>query len=388
MINILVFNVSLVEGMASSMRVKNLLSPLLDHKLIIVNNLVLSSIYENDKIDKNGTIDDMDYLYTGYKSPYNLSAVFNFYRNGFRFISSHKKKDLKNVFYSYGYPDIKNIWFLLFAKLKGYKIIFDIVEDNRTAHQFSSLKGRIRNRTSLFFIKLTPYIADTVFAISQHLKKRMDEICKEKIPVILIPITVDFKYFTGVYKSRKSDGVISIFYGGSYADKDGLEYLIKAFKIVAGQYDNLRLILTGKGQPGDMKKILGLADGDSKIIFKGFLDTDEYYNTLNSCEICCMTRNNSAFANAGFPFKLGEFLAAGKAIIASSVGDVPFYLSNKKNAILISPESVSDIVAAMQLCIENRDGIREHIGLEARKTAETFFDSSKISLYIFEAMNK
>jgi glycosyltransferase involved in cell wall biosynthesis len=100
-----------------------------------------------------------------------------------------------------------------------------------------------------------------------------------------------------------------------------------------------------------------------------------------------MTRNNSLYANAGFPFKLGEFLAAGKAIIATNVGDVSQYLTNGINALVIPPESEKAIEEALCLCIENNNELRKKIGSEAKKTALKYFDDTILSNKLFEIFN-
>ena len=92
-----------------------------------------------------------------------------------------------------------------------------------------------------------------------------------------------------------------------------------------------------------------------------------------------MTRVNSKFANAGFPFKLGEFLASGKAVVATNIGDVPNYLFNDINAILIEPDSVDEIANALLMLISDPQK-RERLGIQARKTAEHCFDSDIVSM--------
>ena len=111
----------------------------------------------------------------------------------------------------------------------------------------------------------------------------------------------------------------------------------------------------------------------------GFLSISDYYATLNSCDIFCMTRINSRFANAGFPFKLGEFLATGKGVIATNVGDVSSYLEDGVNALLISPNTVNELANAI-LTFINEPGKIKLLGAGARKTAETNFDSEKVGL--------
>ena len=161
-----------------------------------------------------------------------------------------------------------------------------------------------------------------------------------------------------------------------------MEYLIKAFDEVSLVHPDAELIFTGLGHKQDMDRIntqIENATNKDKIIYKGFLNTNDYYTLLNGCDIFCMTRVNSKFANAGFPFKLGEFLASGKAVIATNVGDVPNYLFNGVNAMVINPDSVEEIVDALLILIEHPDK-RQVLGIEARKTAEKFFDSDTVGM--------
>jgi len=136
------------------------------------------------------------------------------------------------------------------------------------------------------------------------------------------------------------------------------------------------------GHKLDMDRIFAQIENvqhKDRIQYKGFLATDEYYKTLNECDIFCMTRVNTEFANAGFPFKLGEFLASGKAVVATSVGDVPNYLFNDVNAMVIKPDSTEELIHALLLLIENPEK-RQALGAEARKKAEKWFDSDTIGM--------
>src|SRR5438874_1508321 len=109
-VNVLVLNVSLEEGMAGSMRVRNLVDPLVEAGSITLSNLALTHINEKNKIGKQGIIDNIKYLYIGYHNPAYLNQVYTFYKAGTRFLISQYKIDSKNILYNYGYPDIKNIF--------------------------------------------------------------------------------------------------------------------------------------------------------------------------------------------------------------------------------------------------------------------------------------
>ncbi|RZK25175.1 MAG: glycosyltransferase [Flavobacterium sp.] len=206
-----------------------------------------------------------------------------------------------------------------------------------------------------------------------------------------MPVTVNFKYFQNT-PTEVDRSNLKIFYGGSFGEKDGIEYLISAYGRICESYPNVKLVLTGKGMGQDLVKVNSLIEKSSvkhNIIFPGYLETDSYYAFMNRADIFCMTRVNSKFANAGFPFKLGEFLATGKAVIATNVGDVPKYLSHNINALLISPNSVDELVQSITTLIENPEKILQ-IGKLGRKTAEENFDTEKVSeklFSIFKSLN-
>lgn len=384
--NIVIIGVSCFDGMASSMRVRNLMEPLIQKKLITACNL----IYQKDNkepIGKEGIRNDIRFKVISFRLA-NIFSVFPFFYKGLSFIKSCRKKQSRNIFYNYNYPDIKNIIFILYAKMIGYKIIFDIIEDNNYQGH-TGLINKFRLKTSLFLFKFSKNFADAMIGISNHLYKLIKDSFKDKVPAYLIPITVNLNYFK-VHNNIKNDNKnLKIFYGGSFGQKDGLEYLISAFDEVANCVPDIELIFSGLAHTQDFEKInkqIDKAKNKNRIIYKGYLSTKDYYTLLNDCDIFCMTRVNSKFANAGFPFKLGEFLASGKAVIATNVGDVPDYLQNEKNALLIAPNSVEEINTALKTLINDPEK-RYSMGAEARKTAEQYFDSEKISNNLLSIFN-
>ena len=386
--NIMIMGVSCFDGMASSTRVRNLIEPLINKKLVTAHNL----IYQKDNrepIGKSGTLNNINFKIIDFRLG-NPFSIFGFWGRGMSFLKKNRKKGEKNILYNYNYADLKNIVFLLYARMIGYKIILDIIEDNRFERP-DGFVNRFRLRTSIFLFRFSRKFIDHFVAISEQLYERAELNAKGKVPVSLIPITVNLNYFKrNGYHADKNN--LKIFYGGSYAVKDGLKYLIDAFDVVSKKDEGIQLILTGsapiKSDLEEIKTKIDKVAAKNRIRFMGFLKTDDYYNLLNNCDIFCMTRINSVYANAGFPFKLGEFLAAGKAVIATKVGDVPNYLFNDVNALLINPDSVEELSDAI-MSVVNDPGKIKILGPEARKTAETYFDSDKVSmklLSIFESV--
>jgi glycosyltransferase involved in cell wall biosynthesis len=152
------------------------------------------------------------------------------------------------------------------------------------------------------------------FAISFKLVEYLSSICKDRTPVIHLPISVDVD-FINLFKKNRSLNVaqqsIKIFYGGSFGFKDGFEYLIKGFELACESNNNIELILTGKVSKQMMDKVQLLIFSSKRhqqIKFLGCLSDTDYYDTMVNSDILCMTRTNSKYSNFGFPFKLGEYL--------------------------------------------------------------------------------
>jgi glycosyltransferase involved in cell wall biosynthesis len=371
------------RDMAGSMRVRNLFNPLIDNEDVSISNLIMLDLLSIQYDGQNqSTVSGIDCLSIGYRSVTNPISVIRFLKRGKNFIKAHKKKNEQNILYNYQYPDIRNFLLLMYAKYKGFKIVFDFVEDKKH-DRANTWNEKLQKKLSIALLKIIPFYADLIFVISDYLLKEVTKISGNKIPVFILPISVDFKNIIA-QKKISEEATIKIFYGGSFAQKDGLEYLLEAVNVMGKNNYNFKLILTGKAEPEDKKRLLPLITDNPFVDYRGFLSTDEYFKLLNSVDICCMTRNNSAFANAGFPFKLGEFLAAGKLVIASRIGDIEKYLEHKENAYLITPESTPEIIEGLTYYMNNLTLLMPTMGAKARLVAEKHFDAKVSSRFILE----
>jgi glycosyltransferase involved in cell wall biosynthesis len=297
--------------------------------------------------------------------------------------------DVGNIFFVYGPPTFNNLPMIQQARKCGYKVIFDIVEDDDVAwDRSSSLWFKATNYTARWLSKRISGIADGMIVISSHLRDKFRDLTKGKIPILLRSISVDTANIP--YTKPFSDGKVSLFYAGIFGVKDGVENLLDAFDSLALSYPQLRLVLSGGGGPERMDKILDRIKSSpfrDRIEYVGYLTEEEYYRLLCSIDIPCVPRVDSLYAKAGFPFKLGEFLASGKPVVASRVSDIEDFISNREHAILINPGSVDGIVSGVRYLIENPDRAIQ-IGINGRKKAVEKFEVGiqRNSLYDFFEM--
>ena len=323
--------------------------------------------------EKAGT----DPCISDYKEIYYGPSLIVFVKHIFQtfwYLQRFKKAGHQNLIYFYGEVDIKNFFFVGWARWIGYKVIIDIVEDLEAYTSFKSFKNRLKYRSAVFFRRYLDAFADGFTVVSRILEEKIRRQFFQK-PVFFLPVTIN-KYLINPGQESAKAGTLTVFYSGSFNEKDGLSYLLQGLASAKEGGMRFKLMLSGRGTGAEMQRFwtdvnsLGLAD---YIDYKGVLPREEYIRTLNDeVDILCMTRVNSRYANAGFPFKLGEFLFTGKPVIASRVGDVEKYLTNC-DAYLVEPENARQITEALQQIASDRSAATR-TGLNGREAALRYFD--------------
>lgn len=367
------------HGMASTRRIQHSIDYLMAGGDFHVKVLILrQGRVKLAQTQLSGTHKGVEYVTIGTDIKPGPSALIKgpkYYLDGIAYLRKNYNPQQKNVLYVYGYPSTDNIPMLIAAKTKGYRILFDIVEDITYQKNASDFFAKLKNFSARIFCKTLWMFTDSVLVISKHLHEKITKISKERFEVVMYPISVDFDYFDSTV-NRFHDPV-QLFYGGTFGEKDGIENLIAAFEKLAARHDNVNLVLTGKGDRKQMEIVLEMlakSPAREKILYKGYLPDDDYFTELMASDILCMTRTRSSFANAGFPFKLGEYLATARPVIASDVSNIGEYLLDKKNAILIEPDSTDAIAEAMEYLVNNEQQAMT-IGAAGRKVAQENFDA-------------
>lgn len=359
-------------GMAGTKRVQHYIDYLIDKdipvKVLIVNN----SINNIQKFGKKGDYKHVTYrFYSGASS--NLIIRLIWYPfvviSACTFLIRSKIKKDKNILFVYNGLNIEDFILLIFAKLIGYKIITDIVEDYTVQQENISARMKIKLKSNSYLEKRISLFTDGIVVISTYLEDKFRNIVKNKIPIYLVPVSAAHN---DRQKNKADFDKVIIAYSGSFGYKDGLGYLIRAFNLVNKKHNNTILRLSGIGN--DPKKYLDLAD-NSNVEYIGFLDENEYFDFITSSDILCMTRIGSVYASAGFPFKLGEYLATGNPVIATDVGDIKRYLINGTDALIVPPDDVTEIAEALNLLIEN-EKLAGMVGYHGKLKWNEYFNAS------------
>jgi glycosyltransferase involved in cell wall biosynthesis len=204
--------------------------------------------------------------------------------------------------------------------------------------------------------------------------------------LVHIPMSVNMERFAAIPPSPDNNPYL--FYAGVISvKKDGVDLLISAFARVAMDFPRHQLILSGIGN--DLEKMRELSEKyhlSKRILFTGYIPSEKIPAYVCNAEMLILARPRSKQAEAGFPTKLGEYLASGRPVITSTVGEIPDYLNDRESAYLVEPGDVDSLEKAIRDILNHPD-VAGKIGECGRETAKRNFNAKPLSENILKWLN-
>lgn len=366
-------------GLACTKRVHQLLEYLVLKEMCIN---VISYRSKNEQPSVRGSYMGINYLNIGLETDLKLKhlhKIIIYFFSGISAIMKYRKRNYSNVLYCTGGISIENIHFILWSKILGYKIIFAIEEDYSFFDDKIKFISRFKYWTINRLDALTGFVATAIVVISTSL---LNKYSKRRVKdIILIPITAKLN-FDG--ERRTFNNPLQVVYAGTFGDKDGVSHIIEGFRLFNARFKDARLILIGRSQQQLIYK--NKYNDRQDIVFKGYVPDEEFYPLLKYSDVLCMCRTSSGFANAGFPFKLGEYLATGNPVISTRVSDVECYLTGN-DAYLVDPDNPQQICNALEEIVSNPDKARE-TGRNGLLKCKEYFSQERNGRLLYELIIK
>lgn len=155
-------------------------------------------------------------------------------------------------------------------------------------------------------------------------------------------------------------------YIGSIFYRDAV-LMARAFDIIRAAEPRARLLLIGYcNQPVEQ-----LVKVPEAVYRTGNLRYDKLDLYLSACDICWLPLRDSVANRGRWPLKLNDYMAVGRPIVATSVGDMTTFLREYPIGLLAKDEPQDLAAKALALLGDNRQ--REQMGQYARHLAETVF---------------
>jgi glycosyltransferase involved in cell wall biosynthesis len=216
-----------------------------------------------------------------------------------------------------------------------------------------------------------------IFVVSDIARHSLVERGVDHERIIVNPNGVDAKRFTvddGSSLRRRhgigSDTVVMGFVG-SFGPWHGAPVLARAFARIADQVSHTHLLLLGDGPELEATRgIVRDAGLTARTTVVGQVAPHEVPSYLGTCDILVSPHVPlpDGIAFFGSPTKLFEYMAAGKAIVASRLGQIADVLEHGETAWLVNPGDVEMLADAL-LLLADEPSLREKLGANARHHA-------------------
>jgi glycosyltransferase involved in cell wall biosynthesis len=219
--------------------------------------------------------------------------------------------------------------------------------------------------------------AARIFVVSEVERRNLEArgVAAEKI--VLNPNAVDVEVFRpGINGSQVRDALgftsedLVAGFVGTFGPWHGVIELAQAIKALPKNL-SVRFLFVGSGSlRGEVERLLAAERESGRVIFTGTVAHERVPALLDACDILVAPHVPLADGSDffGSPTKIFEYMAMGKAIVASRLGQIGEVLSDGETALLVEPGSVNGLAAAIVRLVNSND-MRVRLGLRAREAA-------------------
>jgi glycosyltransferase involved in cell wall biosynthesis len=255
-----------------------------------------------------------------------------------------------------------------------------------------SLRSTVLALNARMADRFCPRLASAIIVISEYLKKKYSD-CADKSRTDLIPTIVDCHYWS-VGQEPKTDPP-KLLYAGCFGEQDEIENLLDALVLLKRRGRCFRAAFLGSNR--DVNRVAEVRSGiearDLKVVveMKGFQPVDTVRRHIAESNILLNIRRDGIWSRSGLSTKLSEYLASGRAVVCTALGDVPRYLEHGRSAIFVPPTATaSEIASAIDQALASPQ-LRRRIGEAGREVARRYFDiaavSEKLDLVLHSVLN-
>jgi len=274
---------------------------------------------------------------------------------------------------------------------KSFKLISEMSEflDIYQYNKGNALQRRKAGAKQAYFENTYLYKLDGFVLMTKTLMKHYSTFSKHP-PLLHLPMTVDLERFQKQEKALTEFKQPYVAFVGVMNDaKDGVNILIEAFHQISKDHPNLNLYLVGGWNydtPAHQKRIKEL-NLEDRIHWTGTYPRNSIPAIIGNAKLLALPRPDSKQAQGGFPTKLGEYLATGVPVCATTVGEIPDYLENHKSVFFAKPGSVDSFALAMQYALKDTVEANK-VGEQGKNVAEVHFNKNKQSKTLYNFLNE
>ncbi len=256
----------------------------------------------------------------------------------------------------------------LFFKLRHPKMPF--ILSLQEGDPIDYIKKRVRFVYPLFkkiFIK-----ADIIQTISNYLANFAREMGGKNI--VVVPNGVDFEKFSFDIASadiEKNEGDVFLVTASRLVVKNAVSDIVKALKFLP---ENVKLLICGTGyEEKNLRTLVDKLSLGSRVVFKGFVPQKDLPAYLKTCDIFVRPSLSEGFGNSFI-----EAMASRVPVIATPVGGIVDFLTDKKTGLFCAVSEPKDLAKKVEIYMRDIN-LREEIVDNAFEMVKGRYDWSLVA---------
>ena len=247
-----------------------------------------------------------------------------------------------------------------------------MLEINDSPHRaYASIKNLFKRIVVHLIDKISFHLSDHILPVTQKIAENMHTL--EGIPwkkLTVLPSGTNIDLFHPMDKRQCcmklgfDESLTYIGFIGTFFRYQGIDTLIGAAHSIIQRYPQVRFLILGDGPMKDTWQImLTECDLESYFIFPGYVPYEGVASYCAVMDICVAPFHRSAGDSSGV--KIFDYLACGKPVVATDVGETSGFFADSGAVILVPPEDPAALAQGLNRLLEN-ETLREEMGKKGR----------------------
>ncbi|HHT9112323.1 MAG: glycosyltransferase family 4 protein [Planctomycetes bacterium] len=221
---------------------------------------------------------------------------------------------------------------------------------------------------------------DHVVAVSNNLKSFLldNHLINRRDKITVLPNAADVTAFNKQFDAQSIKDSLGcedkfiIAYTGTLQVWYAIEDLILAFPQILKEISNACLLIVGTGQTRktleDLAYNLRVSD---RVRFMGYVQHEKIPEVLSIADVVVAPYKGVGIPFFNSPIKIFEYLSAGKAIVATKIGQITEVLQDQHTALLVTPSSIEELANAI-IRLAHDEQLRSYLAKNAKIEAQKY----------------
>ncbi len=215
-----------------------------------------------------------------------------------------------------------------------------------------------------------------MIVISDSLYTYFQDKVGKRTKLLKVPILTD----TSNFKYTEANSGEIVYTGALNQFKDGIMDLLQGYLDFSKTNPHKKLVLMGdlnvSPDKDRVKEFIEANKMQHDVEITGYVAREVMVDRMCNAAVLVIVKPKNKQSEHCFPTKIAEYLSTSKPVLTTNTGSIPQYLTDKKNAFLIAPNSPSEITERLTYIFDNY-GEAELVGKAGRQLAEKEFEYTR-----------